>query len=366
MSRVVTRSIRIAACQPCDVTALQCFIDAHWRSGHILANDRDLLLWQFDGRRMDPTWDGPSVLLAWQETKLVGMQCLIPATINVHGTTVKGVYLSNLLVLPQARQHGVALRLLAAVSQLDVNAWFDVGINPDVLPLFQALGYNIIQDMPRWTAVFDEEAVRRILTDAGMRDLPRYSTARPTVGSDCARELTGPLSEGWNAVWSSRFAPTQVGTARTADYINWRYVHHPRFSYQVRVVEDVADQGMAGLAVFRIETLASRHRVMRIVEFLAAPSSAPCLASAIVNAGHEAGVAYADFYCTAASIAAPLESAGFLREGPGEVLPSRLQPVESARFQMTAAWRLDPAPDRSIEDHALYITRSDGDMDRPN
>jgi len=70
----VKESVQIKCCSQDDVEELRRFIDNHWRRGHVLARDEVLLRWQFDHTRAKgKAFHGPSVLLAWEEDRIVGM-----------------------------------------------------------------------------------------------------------------------------------------------------------------------------------------------------------------------------------------------------------------------------------------------------
>ncbi|MDX6514199.1 MAG: hypothetical protein QOE36_3703, partial [Gaiellaceae bacterium] len=96
----------------------------------------------------------------------------------------------------------------------------------------------------------------------------------------------------------------------------------------------------------------------RIVELLGDDGAL----GSLVDAAQATGAAFADFYCAGAGeSAAPLEAAGFRREADLHAeVPSRLQPVEAGRTEI-------PLAIAGVDASApLYVTRSDGDQDRPN
>jgi len=126
--------------------------------------------------------------------------------------------------------------------------------------------------------------------------------------------------------------------------------------------------------VFRVEQVRGRtEAVMRVVEFLGDPAAQTALARAIVQAAEELGVAYVDFYCSSATAARGLEEVGFRLESVTDdqpAFPTRLQPLEKGYFCMTALMRLPSAMrgqlDALVRAGRLYLTKSDGDQDRPN
>ena len=111
---------------------------------------------------------------------------------------------------------------------------------------------------------------------------------------------------------------------------------------------------------------------MRIVDLLAQSRDATdCLLNHLMGDARKAGVAFADFYCTKPIDG--LADAGFrIEQGPADPypVPFRLQPLEPGGRPLNAAIRL-PARLRGTlgplsARGALYLTKSDGDQDRPN
>jgi hypothetical protein len=90
-----------------------------------------------------------------------------------------------------------------------------------------------------------------------------------------------------------------------------------------------------------------------------------------VEASEKEGVAFSDFYCTAELLAAPLEEVGFITEEELRVpVPSRFQPLDWQTISLNGSFWVSPevASDSYsfFRTSDLYVTRSDGDQDRPN
>jgi len=137
--------------------------------------------------------------------------------------------------------------------------------------------------------------------------------------------------------------------------------------------ERASDGAVEGIAVWRIEQVRDRPiRVLRIVEFLGSAAAQEVLVRAALDAARDAGAAVGDFYCASPRVARPLAQAGFAlapTDAAGGLLPSRFQPLESQYFPMTTLLRLPGAWRGRVQDlldeGRLYITKSDGDQDRP-
>ncbi len=382
-------TIRMALCREQDIPSLMRFIDAEWHAGHVLSRDERLLRWQFDGSLVpQPRLAGPTVMLAWLGDAIVGMLGLTGCEVTLEGTAGSAVWLSHWFASPKYRRHNVAYGLLSAVLELGLDVVATNGANPTATKLLRAAQFETVGAVPRWVGVVDVSIAARLLADcneglgldAATRICERYRAETPAGGARASGSTVEvlpwreELAPAWDRYWKEQVAGTIVGTARDARFIRWRYLHHPRLQYEIRLARCRSDDSVIGLAVFRVEQVRGRtEAVMRVVEFLGNAAAQPVLACAILQAAGELGVAYVDFYCTSASAARGVEEAGFKLESLTDdqpAFPTRLQPLEKGHFCMTALMRL-PSARRGqvnplIRTGRLYLTKSDGDQDRPN
>jgi hypothetical protein len=363
------------------------FIHQHWRAGHILSHDERLLRWQYHPRRAETEFfPGLTVVLAVRNGEIGGMLGLIPFDFNIRGTTRRGGWLSQWICVPELRPYNVGLALLWQIQKLKYDALWGIGVSQAGARVTAALGFQPLPAVPRWVGVFDATGTQQLLETVAPSAEPRelaqallpyvVGPRPPAPGQGSIRitpwadSLRGP----WDRFWLRSLAPYLIGPARDSSYLLWRYVAHPRFRYEIRVARAPGTGDILGLTVFRVET-AQGHgaRVMRIVEFLAAPPAHLALAAALVQAAREQDVAFADFYCTRPDAGAALEAVGFRRQVDDDralSIPSRLQPLQPAHSLLSGvAWLT-----KDLRQHLgnlaartdLHITRSDSDQDRPN
>jgi hypothetical protein len=179
------------------------------------------------------------------------------------------------------------------------------------------------------------------------------------------------VERAWDELWQRELAPRFHGVCRDAAFLRWRYLEHPRWKYAIWVARRSSDGVPRGIAVSRIEPLAGRlESVYRILDLVAADAECgAALAHALSTDARQHGAAFADFYCTRAASAAPLEALGFVREARlPRPLPVLFQPLDFRPHAINAAFwmrgRTDAAEVFSHPD--LYVTRIEGDQDRPN
>ena len=371
--------ISIDWCAADRVPVLQSLIDSHWRKGHILARDGALLRWQYR-HPSDP--ERLSVLLAEHNGDPVGMMGLIPCGFCVRGARVPGAWLAMWLTVPEWRPRRLGLRLLRQLFTRDYGMVGVLGVNQETTgAIYKALGFAAFDVVPRWVRITSPEALANLVAD----NADRYSpAARAGWAAAARRGLTAAPAParlaGWNPetaarwdqAWHEQFAPRLVGTWRDAAYLRWRYVDHPRYQYQLRFIESPSGGALEGLLVSRIEKVRDRgESVLRVVEFLSTASVGAALARVVLDEGEAAQVAFTDFFCTSAAVAPYLEGAGFVREEAMQApLPSRFQPLDFNHTRLNGVFwiRPDIAGDSQafFDTPAFYVTRADGDQDRPS
>jgi hypothetical protein len=380
-------ALRIEACRDADVARLMTFIGSQWRAGHIFSRDEALLRWQFAPERLrGRSSPGPTVLLAWLNGEIVGMLGVAGFDLSLLGTRYSGVWLSHWFASPAHRSSNVAMRLIWAARELGVDAFATLGANEVSTKLLACLGLQVIPDLPRWVGVFDADSAADLLCAANpgllredaVRQCRNHLVVAPASDrrGDDYRSVPwdAAVAGAWDRFWADRLAPRLVAATRDAAYLQWRYVAHPRFTYHVRFARRERDDAVEGLVVFRVEQVRDRPwRVIRIVDFLASEEGEACLVAAVREAARASGAVLGDFYCSSAPAAGALGRAGFRLQpagGDGAAFPSRLQPLQPGHFRMSALARL-PGEWRGAllglaDDGRLYLTKSDGDQDRPN
>ena len=369
--------ISIDWCSADRIDELQRFIETHWQAGHVLSRDRELLRWQ---HRMPNDHDRLSVAIAdSREGKLCGMLGVICVDFCADGQQYPGGWLTQWIVPAAERTHQLGLKLLNFVTCEIDGMIGTLGGNRLTMGILRALRFHTVDAVPRWIRPGDPEALARLLEAADQSGLVDASAARRTHRSPAVEPSPDELeiatysdvsAATWDQAWLQRFAPRVRGTWRDAEYLQWRYLDHPRLAYDAQVA--IAADGQAhGLLVTRLQQVQDRpERVLRIVELLADERAEIKMAEAVATRADEAGVAFCDFYCTSSAAADALERAGFMKELITDVaLPSLFQPLDARRSALTGAFHINSSiafdSREYFNSERVYFTLSDADQDRP-
>lgn len=379
--------IDISFCRQSEIPALIEFIREDWKQDHILVRDPAFLQWHYDHRLFRGVPEGGlSFLLARDSERMIGIIGLNEVGFNVYGEKGFAVWPSLWYARPEYRRHHVGARLWQRVLKLKYGAICMIGMNSAVRPFFHSLGYEMLANTPRWCGVLDPARTEKFLAE---NPDANASEIRALVGSltlknvgDVSESYTpedlelfdwdDSVGDAWDSSWNEIFAPTMVGTDKSAKYVSWRYDHHPIFQYRLRLAR-TADR-ITGLIVTRLEIPRDRDEtILRVVELLGEPTSLRVLAADELRRAREKNVLFADFNALSHRFAQPLEAIGFQKldaEGSGALIPHRFQPLQFGRIPLAGAFHLaaefrERVP-RLLECEDFQFSRADGDQDRPN
>jgi hypothetical protein len=372
-------------CREQDVPAIMAFIHDHWAKNHILSRNEALVRWQYDSSLRGDCDGPPSILLAWSGDRIVGMLGLTYMRWLQGGRTYRGAWTSHWFVAPEFRRSQLSLSLIRRAGQLGAELIGSVGINDLAMSLIRNIGYEPIDEIPRWVGVIDPKKTAALIqaTTVGLGGDELLTACRGRAIAQRGdqqmldmwkiAEWTDADADDWNAFWDADLSANFTGPVRDTAHIQWRYLRHPTFQYRVLVARHRSSNVVGGLAVTRMETVKGRtERVLRILELLTNDRSATdALLRHLVSDARDAEVAFADFYCTRRIEG--LAEAGFQVEQLQTnrfPIPLRLQPLEPGGRPLNTAVRL-PSPVRGslqqqLSRNELYLTKSDGDQDRPN
>ena len=368
MATITTNTTTRIATQA-DVPALQRFFQKQGRRDNILGRDGSFMRWQYGRLISGQLKDSLSLVIAEEDAQIAGILGFIPCQMRLaDGQIVHGVWLSQWLVLEEYRGTGVGLQLFERLREFKFDVIAMQGVRQNMQGLLIKLGFALIEDQTRYICITNPHSTVRLLFDAGIKaklnDLIPFA---PKLGERPNYKIA-PWCKAFDEQLSTcieTFGQLHGGTVRDLDYLKWRYQEHPRFTYRTLVAVDGLH--VIGLAVYRIERVKDRReRIMRILEVMARGQAAYDLTNAMINIARAEGVCFVDFH----SYSKP--EPGILEVGlrpldpasPMADLPARFQPLAPGYRPLTAAVLCKYGTENLVST-SLYLTRSDGDVDRP-
>jgi GNAT superfamily N-acetyltransferase len=321
-----------------------------------------LFRWQFGGPS-HADGDAYHVKLAMLDSEVVGCLGYIPVEVTLAERVVRGAWLANWMVDPDRRQLGLGPLLMREVTrQFDVT--LNLGPNQDARTVLAKMGWSHVGTLTRYVHVLNTEAASA-LTEAGHLGWPAANHENGRHSGLAVRPVSA-FDEGATQLWDSLSPTLGSGTRRSAEYLNWRYLHHPLWTY--RCFEARAGRHLLGFAVYHVETVRDQTlTVGRLVELVAEPETASMLLGAVLADARDQGVALLDFFSSSPKLASALKGLAFFtnEEAPVAQIPMLFQPVDRRRVAIHFMAQLARVPEGARVAN-WYVTKSDADQDRPN
>ncbi len=280
------------------------------------------------------------------------------------GNVVSGVWTSHWTV-DEAFRVGVGVLLMRRLQELfpvvlgqGANA-----LNKEIVKKMKTL---FLDHIPRSLLVLD--ATR--LADVIDGDLPSEYNKLCDVGGALANGSIAKrqykLTElEYDPDWS-KYPNHRFGTLRSLRFLNNKYLLHPVFDYHCYIA---GPAHLPSLVIFRVEQAHEADlSAMRVLEFITpAVPNAEEMCALLINTVKQVAlknaVTFIDFYCTNETIQNAFINNGFSRE-TNPIIPNLLSPLvtkpRDQNLEMYVHKELEIPPWDQ-----MYVTKSDGDQDRP-
>lgn len=344
--------IRIRIATGDDTSRLISFVGDHWSSRHIFVHRPDVFRWQHlqvDGRfnmviaEDTNAEDGESVL---------GVLGFIPLGRFAPGLGDRDVMLAIWKVRDTGVPPGVGLRLLKFLqSELRPRLIAAIGTSQMVRPIYEVLGYEVGE--LRHAAVFHPDR----------RDHLRIADQIPesafvAIEPDATRQVQILPVADHHEEMIDHVGSTQLPVKSWA-YVEERYLRHPWYRYDVRVV--VVNGEPVGAVIWRAVE-ANGTRLLRVVDVVGGVDWLGCSGSALQAEVIAADAEYLDIMQWGID-AEVLAEGGFLTRDrfPEMVLPNYFAPFERHNVEIELAYKV--FDEDSID---VRLFRADSDQDRPN
>lgn len=358
-------------CQLSQLAEVRAFFARTYRPDYRLATDEPLLRWQYGPTPSSP--EKPCHLkLACLDGVLAGCLGYIPVDVSLNGRVVNGTWVANWMVEEHQRKLGLGPFLMREVTE-QFEVALDLGANADAHSLLSRMGWKDMGDLPRYVCVLDCTGAAALTANGQLKWPAATSPQRETRDRSIRVKLVDRFNEEatqlWDSTWGAK-GSLAGGTRRSAEFLNWRYAIHPVFKY--RLLEARNNGRLCGIAVYHVEQVRDLPvRVGRLVELILDvkhPSDVDaCLLRAVLDDARSQGVAMMDFFCASHRLSEVMTRHGFLpgESEPASRIPMLFQPVDRRRSGIRFMAHLGNIAE-AAEVQDWYVTKSDGDQDRPN
>ena len=353
-------AISFLECQTGQLGMLQSFFDRVYPPAYALRTTGDLFRWQFGGTAGNHR-AVYTLKLALMNGEVVGCLGYIPIEVSVLGRVVPGAWLVNWMTDPAVRRFGLGVLLVGEVAK-EFEVVLNVGPNQSAADMLLRTGWQDVGDLARYIYVLDWEQAARLTENCELEGPTgvRATKHKPPLHSAVGRldRFSDEATDLWDRVWGG----VAAGVRRSAEFLNWRYADHPLFEYRAFAIRQ--REMLRGIAVYRIERVTDLStNVGRLVELISEPGFDACLLDAVVEDARAHQVVLLDFFCSSRRVSRLMIQSGFSLTS-GDLFPVLFQPVDRAKRRIAFVARLGGG--HHTTDLDWYVTKGDGDQDRPN
>ena len=315
---------------PADWPALTNFFSTVYSPRHILL-DRPFFEWQF-------VLPGFKNFILQEDNAIIGHVGVISPEFLVRGKKLRAGFTACLIVDKKYQGSGAGF-FLDRVVENELDMVYSTGISGTGLRLYTNLGWRLAGNLYCWV-------------------LPTPASVRSTAAEEI-RSFDDEWDRSWRII-SVRYVAT---TDRSAQYLNWRFSHHPLITYKMLALKD--GTRWLGYIVARLEE--SEVRAMRIVDLVSeSDATTKELITAVVRFAQDQRVDFVDFFCSSRIYQASLEEVGFANPETkiARETPMFLLPVDRTRRDINWAYKTIHS-DLNLQLDDWFIVKADGDRDRP-
>ena len=340
---------------------LKKFYNTNYYQGYILGNSR-LFNWMFKHNKSKVP------VLSLPSGEIIAHQGLVPIVFTDGKNDQTGIISASTMVAPDYRRKGLMSHLRGTVQNHFQTA-VSIGGSAQGVALYTAMGYRHLGDLTRLVAITNPSKCKGISKKLTSKNLVKLDNQKNLDIRPIKKFQS--IQQQLNSLWQQVFpSQTYFAVKRDFKFLDWRYTNHPIFKYHPFGLWH-KNQLKADIT-YRIEKISSANtQVIRITELFGQPRDIREIVNATVlseKLGKQVG--WIDWYYSNQKIHNDLKSCGFKtkQQLKPTIIPTHLQPVDytKADYPFMFWSKNDKLYKKLPAFNKWYITKGDGDADRPN
>lgn len=335
------------------------FLASTHGSNHVLRN-RPLFDWFF---RRDSDPELANLIVAYRGAELVSLLGYLPTKFLWGDEIIEGAWMAHWMTKDEFRT-GIGALLMRKITEV-YPVVVGQGASRMNQEIVSRMNFHFLEQIPKVVFIF---ATKKLNAHFG------HNWKESKLESPALLRKDQPIPKkelslaDYAPDWS-RYPTLRYSTLRDAHYLRHRYLNYPFLKYHL-FIEGPPET--PALCVVRVVKTTPGITVGRILEFLHPDTEqglqdGRTLIVKVLNFLQATGCDFADFYSTGRELIDTLLSVGFIEDRAG-LLPSLLDPIDLSRkyqnLEVFVADKLRAKYPNCREQ--LFVTRADGDQDRPN
>lgn len=277
---------------------------------------------------------------------------------------LNGAELTTWIVHKDYQNQGVGPKILGYL-QSKYQILLGLGITDAALSVYMRLGFRYKRAIPRFVKVIDWLAVdKKIGIQSSAKKIDNFWKKNIKYEDYVCLEFD---EENFNKIYSEHQSNCFF-YERSFDLIEWRYLKHPFFKYNLKFVANKEESNEINFVAYRIDKTASGLNIMHVTDLFGSQKSTRSTLKFLEDTAANNSIHVIDFYTTNIK-----QHGDFLRYGWFSTLddhffkfPHLFHPLEF-REPSTTSMVIWAENESNIYDDfsKIYITKQDADFDRP-
>ncbi|MFC2001659.1 hypothetical protein ACFLUZ_04040 [Chloroflexota bacterium] len=289
---------------------------------------------------------------------IYGFFGIIPKPFILNGNILKGAELTTWIISEELRGMSFAYGMLDyLINNYDFICAVG-GVSPPAMYVYKQTGFKYVKSLPRFYKIYNIERTKGIskISDLGFK---LQNNVNFTVSS------VSNVEEFNHQTQYKNFYKNLNCYSRSKQYLQWRYINHPFFKYKVFIVNSGSEKEV--VLVLRIQELESIC-LCHVIDFYGYEDGFQDALSFIDYYCVNNSVDFADFYCLSSFITKHFWTNGWFSvlDDPEIAIPHLFNPIDLRNPPTASVIMYAPKHVTEICDiNRLYITKGDGDLDKP-
>ena len=331
-----------------------------YKPGYILGNEK-LFNWMFKN-------NGGRVSVFSVDNKIIAHQGHVPVIFTDGEKDYKGFISASTMVDEDYRRKGLMSYLRQNVQDRYDMA-VSLGGSAQGVALYSSMGYKNYGDLTRLIAIINPDKCEGISQNTNnLKKTVEISSDKNSNVREILRfeDIKNEFEDLWNTIFPPK---TYFGVKRDFEFMDWRYSEHPIFGYKRFGLWK--NDKLEAVIVYRKQHIDSANtNILHVTELIGEDEAIRELVSLTILSNKESkDVGWAHWFCSNKKINEALKPLGFMtpEELEPSVIPIFTNPIDyyKAKYPFMF-WSKDEGMHKQVPlIDKWYITKGDGDADRP-
>lgn len=300
------------------------------------------------------------------QDQIIGMLGRIPCKLKCFDKVFDGCFFANLMIEEAYQNKGLGPRLVIdAMNKYDIQMVLSYGVN--LVFILQKLKWVEMPHLRRFVKILSVKQCSTLIE----KELPEKEETNGIMNENTtifSFKEVNQFNKNIIDFWEKIKKKYPITVERSLDYLNWRYVNHPLLNYKIFII--TKNDEIQSYIILREES-PPNFKIGRIIDFISTDEAEGYSLSRIVNYCKKNKFDLIDYFCTGRFHEKSLRSLEFkeANEEPLSSIPLLFNPISTRKKEINFAFKFrdeNLIDDRIKDFNNWYLTKGDGDQDRPN